>query len=105
MAHSFRILKLRLRRTVLVTLLISTLSTTSAVLSYYRDWFDAGSQELSAYDTGLNFWTKDPHQKWAFWAKTPTVSSKVILLAIDDRTLQTMDINDNYRGKDRKSVV
>lgn len=56
------LIKLRLRRMGWIILLITILSVAGAVIMQKFDLFGVEGQELSAYDGGLNFWTKNPQK-------------------------------------------
>lgn len=92
-----RIIKMRFYRMKWVILLCSLLATAGAVLAYQRNWFDMTGQEAGAYDSGLAFWTND-ESVWQPWAKAPRRSDKVVLIAIDDRTIEQIKRDPSFRN-------
>lgn len=99
MKHPILIVKLRLRRLVGLLFLSAGLSCLVAVASYWLNINGMQQQEVRAYDNALNFWTKDADSRWSFWAKQPTPSKDVAILAIDEKTFQGIEENPGYKAE------
>lgn len=79
MKKRWHIIKLRLRRLWWLIGLVTILSVSGAVLMHKFDLFGVEGQELGAYDGGLTFWTKKVEP-----------SKDVVLLGVDEQTIQAI---------------
>lgn len=87
------VVKLRLKRNVPVLFGISLAATLFALVWWENDVLGIHGQELGAYDTGLDTFTgKD----WFPPGKKP-VSKDIVIVAIDDTTLEKVSANDGLR--------
>lgn len=79
MKKRWHIIRLRLRRLWWLMGLVTILSVAGAVLMHKLDLFGVEGQELGAYDGGLTFWTKKVEP-----------SKDVVLLGVDEQTIQAI---------------
>ena len=88
MRHLFRVWWLRLARNAGVLWGTSIFATVAAVLCAHFDLLDLGNAERGAFDDGLTALTE--------WTSTPQPSEDIIIVAIDDLTLQAVAKNEGY---------
>ncbi len=86
MRHALRIIKLRFERTWWIMLLLAGVGAAAGGLVWHLGLFGISDQELGAYDSGLQAWTKGG-----------PLSKDVVVVAIDDLTFSEIDRNPSYR--------
>ena len=88
MWHVFRVWWLRLARNGKVLWGTSIFATVAAVLCAQFDLLDIGAAERGAFDDGITTLTE--------WTTAPEKSGDVVIVAIDDLTLQAVAKNQGY---------
>ena len=88
MGHILRVWWLRLARNAGVLWGTSIFATVAAVLCAQFDLLDIGAAERGAFDDGITTLTD--------WTSSPGYSDDVVIVAIDDLTLQAVAKNEGY---------
>ncbi|MEM7675691.1 MAG: CHASE2 domain-containing protein [Myxococcota bacterium] len=88
MAHLLRVWGLRLNRSRAVLWSVSIFATLAAIACFHFDQLDIGDAEIDAYDDGLTALTE--------WIAEPSFSDDIVIVAIDDKSLQAISANPGY---------